>query len=75
MIHGSRTPKRLLKGDYNVYQQIALALKPAAWRRTGLLAVLGKLAESAGERKHFHHCAMRRLWPRLARLDQPKRAR
>ena len=44
------TPKHLLTGEANVYQQIAIALKPGAWRIAGLATVALKLGEGGGER-------------------------
>ena len=43
------TPKHLLTGEANVYKQIAIALKPGAWRRAGLATVLIKMGEGGGE--------------------------
>jgi hypothetical protein len=45
------TPKYLLKGDANVYKQIAIALKPGEWRKAGLVTVLDKMRTFDGERK------------------------
>jgi hypothetical protein len=45
------TPKYLLKGDANVYKQIAIALKPGEWRTAGLVTVLDKMRTFDGERK------------------------
>ena len=45
------TPKHLLTGEANVYKQIAIALKPGAWRRAGLATVLIKMGEGGGERQ------------------------
>jgi hypothetical protein len=45
------TPKHLLKGDANVYKQIAMALKPGEWRNAGLVTVLEKMRTFDGERK------------------------
>ena len=44
------TPKHLLTGKANVYQQIAIALKPGAWRIAGLATVALKMGEGGGER-------------------------
>jgi hypothetical protein len=44
------TPKHLLKGDANVYKQIAMALKPGEWRDAGLMAVLDKMRTFDGTR-------------------------
>jgi hypothetical protein len=41
----------LLTGEANVYKQIAIALKPGAWRRAGLATVLIKMGEGGGERQ------------------------
>ena len=45
------TPNHLLKGDANIYKQIAIALKPGAWRKAGLATVVGKMAKGGGERQ------------------------
>ena len=39
------TPKHLLVSEFNIYRQIAIALKAGAWRRPGLMQVALKLAE------------------------------
>ena len=44
------TPKRLLTGEANVYNQIAMALKPGPFRAAGLAVVIGKMAEGGGKR-------------------------
>ena len=44
------TPKHLLAGEANVYKQIAIALKPGAWRAAGLATVFMKMVEDGGER-------------------------
>ena len=38
-------------GDANVYKQIAVALKPGAWRKAGLATIVPKLAQGGGERR------------------------
>ena len=45
------TPKHLLTGEANVYKQIAIALKPGAWRAAGLATVALKMGEGGGERQ------------------------
>ena len=45
------TPKHLLTGESNVYKQIAIALKPGAFRAAGLATVIGKMGEGGGERR------------------------
>jgi len=45
------TPKHLLKGDANVYRQIAIALKSDEWRKAGLVTVLDKMHGFDGERQ------------------------
>ena len=47
------TPRYLLKGDANVYKQIAVALKGGAWRPAGLSIVASKLAKGGGSRDHW----------------------
>ena len=44
------TPEHLLKGDTNVYKQIATALKPGGWRKAGLAKLAQSLAEGGGKR-------------------------
>ena len=45
------TPRHLLKGDANVYRQIAFPLKPGAWRAAGLATVLVNMAKGGGKRQ------------------------
>ena len=44
------TPKHLLTGEANIYKQIAIALKPGAWRKAGLATVIRKMSDGGGER-------------------------
>ena len=39
------TPKELLQGDFNIYRQIAIAIKSGPWRNPGLIQVATKLAK------------------------------
>ena len=43
------TPKHLLSRDAHVYKEIAIALKPGAWRVAGLATVIIKMCEGSGE--------------------------
>ena len=45
------TPRWLLKGDANVYKQIAIALKGGAWREAGLAKLAQALAKGGGDRE------------------------
>ena len=45
------TPPWLLKGDANVYRQIAIALKGGAWRPAGLAKLAKELAKGGGNRQ------------------------
>ena len=45
------TPKHLLLGEFNIYRQIAIAVKVGAWRRPGLIQIALKLA-SGGLPRH-----------------------
>ena len=45
------TPRWLLKGDSNVYKQIAIALKGGAWREAGLAKLAQALAKGGGDRE------------------------
>eukprot|EP00966_Prymnesium_polylepis_P028789 667233-Prymnesium_polylepis.1 len=46
------TPAELKKGPGNIYKQIAVALKGAAWRKTGLVnlatGLAGRIEQAAG---------------------------
>jgi hypothetical protein len=45
------TPSHLSSGAANLYKEIAIALKAAEWRQPGLVALISKVATSAGERE------------------------
>ena len=47
------TPPWLLKGDANVYKQIAIALKGGAWRMAGLTKLGKELAKGGGSRSQW----------------------
>ena len=47
------TPRWLLAGDSNVYKQIAIALKPDAWRTAGLVKLGLELAKGGGPRERW----------------------
>ena len=42
------TPQHLQKGEKNLYNEIALALKGAEWRKPGFVAFASKIAASGG---------------------------
>ena len=46
------TPKHLMKGlGFNIYKEIAIALKASEWRLPGLVALAGKVAANGAEPK------------------------
>ena len=47
------TPRWLLKGDANVYKQIATALKGGEWRPAGLGKLASELAKGGGSRERW----------------------
>jgi len=49
----NRTPRHLLVGESSIYNIIATALKPAAWRKAGLVVLALKLAALPGRHKGF----------------------
>ena len=61
------TPRHLLTGNANVYKQIAIALKPGAWRDAGLATVALKMSEGGGERRPINlpGGGTLRSWPHL----------
>jgi len=47
------TPRHLLKGEANVYKQIAMALKGGLWRPAGLAKLAEALAKGGGAREQW----------------------
>ena len=52
------TPSFLLKGDANIYKQIAVALKAGPWRKPGLVQLGQKLAAKGESLPASRKCAM-----------------
>ena len=48
--YSTLTTPSLLTDRANIYKQIAIALKPGAWRKAGLATVISKMVDGGGER-------------------------
>jgi hypothetical protein len=54
------TPRHLLTGKANVYQQIANPLRPGLWRKAGLARIAINLAGGGGKREQWQCMRSRR---------------